>query len=55
MPHKFELQNLLAGQRRALAKAITLVESRREVDRAEAQAGPRRRRRLCGGGRYHGI
>ncbi len=37
MPHKFELQSLLAGQRRALAKAITLVESRRELDRASAQ------------------
>lgn len=34
----FEIQHLLAGQRRALARAITLVESSAESHRAEAQS-----------------
>jgi LAO/AO transport system kinase len=34
----FDLQELLAGQRRALAKAITLVESTLDSHREQAQA-----------------
>ncbi len=34
---KFDLQTLLAGNRRALAKAITLVESKLETHREQAQ------------------
>ena len=33
----FDLENLLSGNRRALAKAITLVESRLDKHRTEAQ------------------
>jgi LAO/AO transport system kinase len=33
----FDLQALLSGERRALAKAITLVESKLEVDRERSQ------------------
>jgi LAO/AO transport system kinase len=38
MPHKFELQPLLDGNRRALAKAITRIESRLEHHRSEAES-----------------
>lgn len=38
MPHKFELQSLLDGNRRALAKAITRVESKLEQHRIEAES-----------------
>ena len=33
-----DLSALFAGQRRALAKAITLIESTRESDRAQAMS-----------------
>ena len=33
----FDLEKLIAGNRRALAKAITLVESKRDQHRIEAQ------------------
>ena len=35
--NNFDLDNLLSGNRRALAKAITLVESRLDSHRIEAQ------------------
>jgi LAO/AO transport system kinase len=37
MPHTFELEALLGGNRRALAKAITLVESKLDRHREQAQ------------------
>ena len=35
--YEFDLQALLSGNRRALAKAITLVESKLETHREQAQ------------------
>ena len=36
-PTSIDVAGILAGQRRALAKAITLVESQREDDREASQ------------------